>query len=837
MTNYSNSILINESLSMISSYGQSKIDISTLDKEDKISEYSNYNTYLKNISDSFNQIKDLKQNFSIDSYERLTSQIRNNIRKIRKDYYESENAENQKSKKIKNKDKDINKKQIQNSSNNLQPSSTAQSNLKTKSNTGNNTNSNSNSKQENNDKANNIFSGLNDTTLISGNDTNNIINYYTIKEIYNITLEISSYLLCYDDIYINYQNKSAYFTLKLFFQFSSLIFIEKIGKLDFLIMMINKICNILCKYNYLQKNDETIKKILDITEKDINKIKNMYKLNSDFIKNIHKVLKKEIKKFDLPYKLEKIDDENILNNLSIDNTEYKKKLDFNENDIIYKFNRLKQENEILEKIQNNLDENHKMFLKEPIKAELEVFNLLMNNLSKYKTPLIKKKFLDIILRNKEVFNYINEDIFFEKIPQSIIKNYNLYPFNKNLSVFIDKYIEAGKIILDQLSIPLEQDYLHISTDLEKFAKKFLDKLFEKLKVNYEVNYYHLTLFAYMIVSKLPNKDNYFNRLSVLCDSNSNFTKIYEKLQDTEDILNLFISQENANWNIILFDFKNINNNMISFLLEKKTEEKEVNDKKKNKNKKITLTNLELCSILSKKIFDMDSLYIILTISLKYWAIQRGIFKYDYIQRKYENPFLDDTILLYLIFYFLIHKGKIDCFDYEYENKNGNKKKENKDENKSIDNNNKIINEKEELKDTKYEIKEQNNKKIEKKSKENKKEKISITLKTLGELFIEFFWFIHELVKLSLTENETKEEQILHISLSSKKYILKNSEIKDKENDIVLKLIFSDIIIYELDKRGANILKTETTRALYYLLSKNAEGIFAFDKHIPFKKFN
>ena len=836
MTNYSNSILINESLSMISSYGQSKIDISTLDKEDKISEYSNYNTYLKNISESFNQIKDLKQNFSIDSYERLTSQIRNNIRKIRKDYYESENAENQKSKKIKNKDKDINKKQIQNSSNNLQPSSTAQSNLKTKSNTGNNTNSNSNSKQENNDKANNIFSGLNDTTLISGNDTNNIINYYTIKEIYNITLEISSYLLCYDDIYINYQNKSAYFTLKLFFQFSSLIFIEKIGKLDFLIMMINKICNILCKYNYLLKNDETIKKILDITEKDINKIKNMYKLNSDFIKNIHKVLKKEIKKFDLPYKLEKIDDENILNNLSIDNTEYKKKLDFNENDIIYKFNRLKQENEILEKIQNNLDENRKMFLKEPIKAELEVFNLLMNNLSKYKTPLIKKKFLDIILRNKEVFNYINEDILFEKIPQSIIKNYNLYPFNKNLSVFIDKYIEAGKIILDQLSIPLEQDYLHISTDLEKFAKKFLDKLFEKLKVNYEVNYYHLTLFAYMIVSKLPNKDNYFNRLSVLCDSNSNFTKIYEKLQDTEDILNLFISQENANGNIILFDFKNINNNMISFLLEKKTEEKEVNDKKKNKNKKITLTNLELCSILSKKIFDMDSLYIILTISLKYWAIQRGIFKHDYIQRKYENPFLDDTILLYLIFYFLIHKGKIDCFDYEYENKNDNKKKENKDENKSIDNNNKIINEKEELKDTKYEIKEQNNKKIEKKSKENKKEKISITLKTLGELFIEFFWFIHELVKLSLTENETKEEQILHISLSSKKYILKNSEIKDKENDIVLKLIFSDIIIYELDKRSANILKSETTRALYYLLSKNAEGIFTFDKHIPFKKF-
>jgi hypothetical protein len=280
--------------------------------------------------------------------------------------------------------------------------------------------------------------------------------------------------------------------------------------------------------------------------------------------------------------------------------------------------------------------------------------------------------------------------------------------------------------------------------------------------------------------------------------------------------------------------------MISFFLEKKSEEKEkeVNDKKKNKNKKITFSNLELCSIFSKKIFDMDSIYIILTISLKYWAIQRGIFKYDYIQRKFEHPFLDDTILLYLIFFFLIHKGKIDCFDYEYENKKDDKKKENNDESKKVDNEkDKIIIEKEEIKDKKNEIKESNNKKIEKKPKENKKEKISITLKTLGELFIEFFWFIHELIKLSLTENETKEEQILCISLSSKKYILKNMETKDKENDTILKLIFSDIIIYELDKRSANILKSETTRALYYLLSKNAEGIFAFDRHIPLKKFN
>ena len=66
--------------------------------------------------------------------------------------------------------------------------------------------------------------------------------------------------------------------------------------------------------------------------------------------------------------------------------------------------------------------------------------------------------------------------------------------------------------------------------------------------------------------------------------------------------------------------------------------------------------------------------------------------------------------------------------------------------------------------------------------------------------------------------------------------MKNSDEKDRENGTVLKFVFSEINIYELNKIKANILKSETTRALYYLLSKNEEGLFAFDKHIPAKKF-
>ena len=75
--------------------------------------------------------------------------------------------------------------------------------------------------------------------------------------------------------------------------------------------------------------------------------------------------------------------------------------------------------------------------------------------------------------------------------------------------------------------------------------------------------------------------------------------------------------------------------------------------------------------------------------------------------------------------------------------------------------------------------------------------------------------------------------IVTLSLSDKKYTLKESESRDddEKNPIVLKLIFCDMFLYEFDKRSANILKLETTRALYYLLSKSGEGLFVFDKNI------
>ena len=399
------------------SFSLSEIDISGIkDKEEK---RLNLINSLYEISKAFENIKDLRNNFKLEEYDKYIKLIGHNLKVLRGLY-------NPKNKKI-----DKNQKDTKNSQNeiqinsNQQFSSTNQSYINTKMQSNTNNNSNSISEQGNNNKNNNskikenIRNLLNDTTFIDFKIENDINHPKNLEEIYNILLEIVSFILCYDDIYINYENKSAYYSLKLLLRISTLHFLKNIKKADFILMIMNKTCNILCKYNQLNKNDTSIKRYLIYNKKELEGIKILFNNNNKFINEIEKKLENEINKFDLnlPNKVEKIKQEAILNE------ENELKLNF-ENDINCQFHKLNIENEILENIQNDLDENHKMFLKEPIKKELELFNILLNKLSYYKTPLIKKKFLDIIIRNKEIFKYINENIFLENIPNNIMKKYN-----------------------------------------------------------------------------------------------------------------------------------------------------------------------------------------------------------------------------------------------------------------------------------------------------------------------------------------------------------------------------------------------------------------------------
>ena len=800
---------------------------------------SELTTILKQIKKIFkNNIQPLRENFNIDTYEEKVREIRNNAIKLRKLYYEQKKRKNQ------------SKKMFQNL---IIIPPALNSNLEgpEQSNSNTNTNTNTNANTEiNNNNINNIIINkkniLDETTMSQqANRSVQITEPEGINGIYIIFIEIVNFLMCYDDIFINYKNKSAFITLKLFLQIATLHFLKNISKSDFIFCLMNKSCNILCQYSEMQKTDETIRKILSIEKKEINKIKKYFKYDSDLINKISNV----IEKLNLNKKIEKI-------NKDIDS----KKL-FNDGKIIsepkdnlqLKIDKLNQELSILNDIQDSLGNDYKMFLKDSINNELEQFNILINKISTYEAPLIKQKFIDIIFRNKEVFKYLNENILYSHVPKKKINEYSLYPFNKNLSIYNDKYLITGKNILNILSIPLTHENINeIIVNLEIFANDFLtylanienneneessenqnnksisikgeksnnkidDKNNEEEKDGQkqekkikkgglfticDINYYHLVLFSYMISSKLRDKEEFY-RISALV-SGKQFEQLYNILGNLEniDLKGNNFGKEKSNF--LLFNYENVRNaskNNISFLLEKKEENED-----KNKKKKIEpFSQIEFCSILAKNLFQDEPIIIILTIALKYWAIQRKIFKSDFIIKQSSNRIvLDDVILLYFIYYFLMHKGI-------------------REENLIIKHNKK--NSKEKKDDKPKKIKLENNGLDEKK----------VLLKELGELFVEFFWFIHELIKLTGNNSEKKEkDKLIIIDLSKKSILTENRADKDvDESGIPYSMIleFDDgLICNKLSKKDVYILKKECTRALYYLLNREVDELFTFKQY-------
>ena len=789
------------------------------------------------------QIKPLRINFSLELYEKAVREIRNIIIKLRKEYYKNSDSMNM-----------VIPSQTTNFINIMNQNANTNTNMNINTNMSENeinTNSRSNTNARTNTQtARNLikkFAEINETTMTaeifpplkSGKGTNIL---------YNQMLEISNFLMSYEDIFINYDNKSAFITAKLFLQMATLHFIKNIKKQDFILCLMNKSCNILSKYKYLQKNDENIKKILALEKKEFERMKALFRYDYQAIDTIQKKLNKEIEKIDLSLDSKaKIIKEDIKSNNLFNNgkREVKEKpLD----DIQIKINKLKNEINIINDIQNNLGENYKLYTKDPIKNELEQFNLLINKISQYDTPLIRQRFLDIIMRNKEVFRYINENILMPKIPKKVFENYNLYPFNKNLSIFVDKFLITGKTILEELYIPLEQDYSYNIKQVETFAKNFLNTLSQGLNKNneenkkvfeYELNYYYIMIFSFMVASKMKKKV-FFNRIGALITTGMEFSNLSHILRkDVEEISNVGSSNnDGGETSMITFDYENIKNNTISFLFE----EKRIGPKKNGKAISYKISNLDTCSILSKKIFNDDPINIVFTIALKYWAIQRKIFKYDFVKRKDSKEMLDDCVLLYLIYYFFMHKGLIEPFtDFfkEIEKEKDKKEEQNEDKKDDIkDEDNNIEKEKDKIDEEK-----EKGEAINKYLKINFNDNENVVLKKLGELFIEFFWFIHELIKL--TEEETNKEKTIYISLTKKQYLIDDmqyNEIDNKYNQFPEKIKIPVLLIlkyneeknfYKIDKRQAKTLKNECIRALYYLLNKEGGEIFAFQNTYPY----
>ena len=90
----------------------------------------------------------------------------------------------------------------------------------------------------------------------------------------------------------------------------------------------------------------------------------------------------------------------------------------------------------------------------------------------------------------------------------------------------------------------------------------------------------------------------------------------------------------------------------------------------------------------------------------------------------------------------------------------------------------------------------------------------------------------------MAENNVLNKNTTRICLSQKSYsdqvlIYNDIELYNKKKisiPITLKLLYDNNIIFHfLDKRATDTLKQECTRALYFLLNKNNEEFFIFEK--------
>ena len=202
--------------------------------------------------------------------------------------------------------------------------------------------------------------------------------------------------------------------------------------------------------------------------------------------------------------------------------------------------------------------------------------------------------------------------------------------------------------------------------------------------------------------------------------------------------------------------------------------------------------IQRCEKLGQIIF-ANPLYLTLFIAIKIWAVQQKLF-IDY-ELNDQIRFFDESVLLYFVYYYLINCGKLETYK-NYENKFKDK--------------------------VKYYV----NDNVQKNN-----------LKNLGELYVNFFYFMLELIN-SANELSFRGEK-LFISLNSYRFLIKKDEDDELKaiNQFALKshkkigLILQDFLpekknscFMMYDTKQMKKLSKELTRMLYLLLDEDKKKL-------------
>ncbi len=634
----------------------------------------------------------------------------------------------------------------------------------------NNTNSNNITNNYSNNKQYNILFDYPDNFEYFSNNIENEKKY--IQLLLYGSIEVLFMILSYGNIFISDSKKTSKITFDFFCQ--NIKYIVGLYNKEIIFSIFNKIFFIYKNFDnyvqqyYLKKLKELFKileEILDINkiEKDKVIIYNKYKNKIDSFKILEK--SKDITLFKSQKNISFVPIINLREDI---------KNFFNEPKVLINtLEELDKESKIIKEIN---EKNEAILFKgccEINKQYLYIFKKIMDKIDSISAnPNIVKIFFDIIFRSSIFIKYLQKS--FTANSKNII--------SKNKEIYIEKYLKLGHYLYNIYIKTINSELLTIFNDCiinqEKKINKIIDKFCEKqeIKINDvkdKVIFSEFHSFIYKIM--LSNSE--FQRPFSFLAFNIKFKKeefklLYEEFKYYK-IQPLFMDKENESFQFQSKDFED--RETIYFF-------------ENNKG------YIEVCNVLGRILFN-DPIIINLFIIIKIWAFNYEISNDN--QKDSDKKLFDDSLILYFIYLFLIQIGEIRLFK-EYI---------------KVD-----INDNLSFKVDLNKLNEFNENNL-----LYKKDKIE----KIGKLFIEFLYFILQLIETS--QNLFKKKQYLMVSLNSFSFTSNNIIEEDKIRKSPKKQLE---LIDMRDKNNSKIFYVYTSfdlKFLKFIVTKTLNDLLDNDK--------
>ena len=514
-------------------------------------------------------------------------------------------------------------------------------------------------KQENNNKSQQSDSSLmsmkyhnmsNEFDVSEYNATNiisdHIIEMYK-QEIFNVVLLLSNY----NEMFYNIQTKSMKYTLDLLLrviQTETIFNYTSLESSDIILSIIYKIYISLKQLNENEYNDKYIKKCIEVL-KAVNVPDN----------NIVNALQLKFQ--------ELIDSNNNNNNMSLHNantnnndddscdplsfiiekSNIKKafeNFDFKIIDELYRT--LERESNYINRIETNKFITKQELLTNNLKTYMYFMKQILTHIDKHTTnnTLFQQLFFNLIIRNKTFMCYFQKCIAFSYSKTK--------PICLDKEIFIEKHYQIGDYIFTTLNLQVNDKVLSLRM---KILSKIITPISSKIQsiinnnkplanVTFDVSTFHLLF--YILTRSNSHISSLFNVIGYVVylpkgDEHVKFGMLCKEIKECKRDFTLQYKKEN---NFVLFSIDKIKGASPMLYIENNTKD------------------IQRCTELASIIVHANPINIFLYIAIKLFMVNNKLFFEYSCPLEGEQPPFDDCVLLYFVYYYLIHEGILPAYN-------------------------------------------------------------------------------------------------------------------------------------------------------------------------------